>query len=245
MDKNPEKPKIKRQKIEARPLNQDLIEQCPRFGLISRRNQLNPSCGTLEDKHKSLGDVWTPHRSYDLFIYHYKKKYRHRPILNPWNMNLAKLVMPNVFVNVELIKKLARNYNPKMRAIYSHDGSQLIIITHDYICMVFQLETSLKKKMMIRDFLEEYKTMDTSYKWWKLPLHRPKGPGNQLKIFSSGKKPPFHVDSFEEYYQYTYYLVGQALGIDALADMTIAPMVLAIDLQSQDVRPYDYAEYLS
>lgn len=27
--------------------------------------------------------------------------------------------------------------------------------------------------------------------------------------------------------------------------MTIAPMVLAIDIQSQDVRPYDYVEYLS
>lgn len=120
-------------------------------------------------------------------------------------MNFAKLVMPNVFANVELIKTLVRNYNPKTRAIYSHDGSQFIIITHNYICMVFQLDTSLKKKLRIRDLLEEYQTMDASYTRWKLPLHRHKGLGNQLKIFSSNEKPLFFVDLFEGYYQYTYY----------------------------------------
>lgn len=101
MEETPEKPKAKKQKTEMRPLNQDLIEQCPNSGPKSRRvAQLNPLVEKLEDKHKNLGDVWTPQRGYDLFIYHCKKKYTHRLVLNPWNMNLGKLVVPNVFVNV-------------------------------------------------------------------------------------------------------------------------------------------------
>lgn len=108
--------------------------------------------------------------------------------------------MPNVFMNTELIKALDRNYNPKMRELHLHDGSQFMIITRDYNCMVFQLDTSLKTKLRMRDLLEECCTMDTSYKSWKLPMHRIKGPRNQPRRFSNDERPPLPMDLFEEYY---------------------------------------------
>lgn len=87
-----ETPKAKRQKIEMRPLNQDLIEQCPNFGSRSKRTtQLNPVAKKLEDKQRNLGDVWTPQRGYDMFIYHYRKKYTHKPVSNPWRMKTCNV----------------------------------------------------------------------------------------------------------------------------------------------------------
>lgn len=164
-----------------------------------------------------------------MFIYHYRKKYKYSPVSNPWNLNFGKLVMPNVFVNIELIRALEKNYNPKTRVIHWHNGSQFMIITRDYIFMVFQLDASLEMKLRLRELLE-YCSMDTSYKRWKLPLHRPKGLGKQPMRFASNEKPPFFVELFEEYYQNTYYSAGQVLGIEASANVTIAPMVLVIDI---------------
>lgn len=92
---------------------------------------------------------------------------------NPWKMNLGKLVMPNVFFNAELIKVLAKMLNPKTWKNHLHDGSLFFPITREYISTIFQLDLSMNLPLRIRDLLEEYHTMDTSYKRWSLPLHRP------------------------------------------------------------------------
>ena len=61
MEENAEKSKAKKQKTEKRLLNQDLIDQWPRSGPRPRRvAQMNPSMDRLLDKHKGLGDIWTP-----------------------------------------------------------------------------------------------------------------------------------------------------------------------------------------
>jgi hypothetical protein len=49
---------------------------------------------------------------------------------------------------------------------------------------------------------------------------------------------------FEKYFRYTYYLVGQVLGVEVPPFMSISPMVLAIDIQSRDARSFDYVRYL-
>lgn len=85
-------------------------------------------------------------------------------------------------------------------------------------------------KLRIRDLLEEYKTMDTSYKRWKLPLHRPRDSRNQLKRVYSNDKLTFSMDSFEEYYWYTYYLASLVIGVDAPTEMAISPMVFVLDV---------------
>lgn len=81
--------------------------------------------------------------------------------------------MSNVFINVKLIRVLARMYNPKTQIIHLHDGSHFVPITKDYISTIFQLDSTMNLPLRIRDILEEYHIMDTRYKRWRMPLHSP------------------------------------------------------------------------
>lgn len=161
MEENVEKPKERKQKTEKRKLNQDLIDQC----LGSRpRPRRSVQASKLLDKHRGLGDVRTPHQGYELFMYHYRKQFRFEPVCNPWRLNLGRLAVPNVFINIELVKALASQYNSKKRTIQSPNGADMLVISQDLISNVFQLEGPMNFPFTIRDFLTEYHCMDTSYK---------------------------------------------------------------------------------
>lgn len=76
-------------------------------------------------------------------------------------------------------------------------------------------------------------------------MHRPKNEQGQLKKNSSNENPPFNIDFFEEYFQYTYYSAGQVLVIEVPPLMSTTLMVLAVDIQRKDARSFDYANYLA
>jgi len=233
-------PKSKRQKMGDKQLNQDLLDQCPGSGQKSRRNaQLNPHAKKLDDLYKQIGDIWTPVKGYDLFIYHYRKMHKHKPVSNPWRLNLGKLTMPIVFVNVQLpivfvnvqlLKLFEKKYNPKTCLIELDDESGFFPIKRYYIATVYQLDSSLDNKFRIRDLLTEYRNMSNDYKRWKLPLHRPRDENNKLRVFSRVEDPPYSIELFEDYFKSTYYSVCQILGVEASMFMEIVPMVLTTDI---------------
>lgn len=76
--------KPKKQKKEGKYLKQDLIDQFPESGPKYKRvAQLKTNVEKLGDRFEDLGDIWTPIRGYELFLYHYKKRNREEPISNP------------------------------------------------------------------------------------------------------------------------------------------------------------------
>lgn len=62
---------------------------------------------------------------YELFMFFYCNKVEGSPICNPWNHNLAKLIFPDVFVDVDLMKELIKAYNLVTRGFHRHDGNIL------------------------------------------------------------------------------------------------------------------------
>lgn len=63
--------------------------------------QLGPDAKKLEDKQKDLGDTWMTIRGYELFIFNYIQIIRYEQVCNLCKLNLGKLVVSNVFVNVD------------------------------------------------------------------------------------------------------------------------------------------------
>jgi hypothetical protein len=155
-------------------------DQCPRLGPRLKRSAPS-NLDKLWDKHKDIGEIWTPIRGYELFIYHYENKYRFELVYNPWRLNLGRLVVLNVFVDVELIKALANKYDPNRATIKLHDGFYLCILSKDLISNVSKLECSLNFPFTVRDLATNYNHMDTSYKRWIFPLQRPRDDKNKLK----------------------------------------------------------------
>lgn len=55
-------------------------------------------------------------------------------------MNIGRLVVPNVFISLELIKALTDRYDPKTKTIYDKENKPLVTIRKDFIETVFNLD---------------------------------------------------------------------------------------------------------
>lgn len=97
---------------------------------------------------------------------------------------------------------------------------------------------------MNEELEKEFWRMDTTYKGWRFPLHRIKQDGKTVPL-DDGDGPPFHVDLFESYMRYTYFSVGQVLGMEVPEYMSIVPMVIAADIQCHNSRLFNYASFVS
>lgn len=127
--------------VEERRLCQDLIDQLLGSVLKSRRSiQLDPSANRFEDIYQDIGDVWTNIQGYELFLFHYSRRTRHEPMCNPWKLNLGKIVVPNVFVNMDLFKLLAKHYNPNLKAICNLQGKPFVYLSKAALEEVFGFE---------------------------------------------------------------------------------------------------------
>lgn len=81
--------------------------------------------------------------------------------------------------------------------------------------------------------------MDTTYKGWNLAFH-----GVQKGILTEEDGPPFNMDIFRHYLQYTYMSCGQVGGIEVPDVANIESLVLAANVQMYEPRPFDYATYV-
>jgi len=142
---------------------------------------------------------------------------------------LGKLIVIDVFVNIDLLKLLAYHYDLDQKAICNPQGKTLFHVSKNVICEVFDLNDTYNTPIVHEALEKDYFKLDTTYKGWRLPLHRPRNEGS-LVPFEEGDEPPFHVELFEPYLRYTYYSVGQVLGIEFLEFMSIVPMVISTDI---------------
>lgn len=233
--------KPKRQKREGRSLAQDLIDQCPSSSLGSKKVKANEE--GLEDRFEHLGDIWTKIRGHELFVFGYVRRNALEPVNNLWGLNLGKLAVANVFVNVELMKSLANNYDPRTKTIYDYTRESILSVTREIIDTVFNLDWGFKEQVDTNKLAQEYFNLEDIYKRWRLPIHRPRVIGS-IVPFGKDEKAPYDVNLFHPYFKYTYYYVAQVLGIEAHPLMDIAAMVIYADLQSKDPQLFDFSTYL-
>lgn len=184
----------------ARKLNQDIIDKLQSPGPKSRRSKQHfHRKDQLEDRFKGVGDVWTKVRGYELFLFHFLRKDIEMLICNLWITNLGKLVVPNVFVNIRLMEVLVKKYNSVKRCIQFPNGEVFIRFIHGTIDEVFSLDPNPDVPLSFEELEEEFVKMDTTYKGWNLDFHRV-----QKGILTKEDGPPFNMDIFRHYLQYTY-----------------------------------------
>lgn len=139
----------------------------------SHRAKVNlPIHDQLEDRYKEIGDVFTTVRGHELFIFHYLHRDETMPISNPWSTNIGKLMVPNVFVNTDLLKFLVRQYDTNKGCILLPDGTALVHFAVVTIQEVFAVDLEVNVPFSFVDLEEEYKKMDTTYQGWNLAIHK-------------------------------------------------------------------------
>lgn len=88
------------------PLRKALLDALP--GSVDTSSKI-----MFEDSWGECRDVDIPHTGRSLFWYFYNNRDEKMPLSNPWKLELAKVIVPNVFIDVELIEVLTRNYKKK------------------------------------------------------------------------------------------------------------------------------------
>lgn len=125
----------------------------------------------FKDKYQVVGDIWTNIRGFELFLFHYQRRTNLEPICNPWRMNLGKIAIPNVFMDVELVKFLAKHYNSNLKAICDPQGKPFVQLSRIAIEEVFSFKDICDHPILYEELRSEYWRLDTTYKGWRLPLY--------------------------------------------------------------------------
>lgn len=67
----------------------------------------------------------------ELFKLWYGQRNLQSPFLSAWQYDLDKLVVPNVFMDVDLLKVVADRYDPISRVIRGNEGEILLTIKRE------------------------------------------------------------------------------------------------------------------
>ena len=87
------------------------------------------------------------------FYYNRQKKI---PICNTWKKNLAKLISPKVFVDVDLMKALFYCYNLATKYFYRKDGSIFCTLGHESFIEAFGLDGAMGQPIDLEDSQKKF-----------------------------------------------------------------------------------------
>lgn len=162
------------------------------------------------------------------------------PLSNPWMTNLGRLVVPNFFLNLRLLEFLTRKYNKEKRYIQLPNGDPFIRLSAGSIQEVVGMAYEPYMPLSFIDLEGEYTQIDTTHTVWKLAIHK-----TEKGRIMEEDGPPFEINLFRQYLQYTYWACNQVCGEEVPDIARIGPLVLTADIQMHDSRPFDYATYLT
>lgn len=79
----------------------------------------------------------------EFFKYFYYNREKKILVRNPWKMKMAKLIFPEVFVDVDLIKTLFHCYNLATKSFHKKDGTILCKLDHESFIDAFGLDGAM------------------------------------------------------------------------------------------------------
>ena len=103
-------------------------------------NAQNANDHAFKDPYVLCRDAKVPDRNgYELFQYFYKNRKTKVPVCNPWVRNLGKLIMLEVFVDVDLVKALIKCYNLVNKSFHKKDRKFFLSLDKETFIEAFDL----------------------------------------------------------------------------------------------------------
>lgn len=169
------------------------------------------------------------------------------PIGNPWNCDLGKLIVPNVYIDVDLLKEIVANYDPVTRTIKTYDGKEMVKITKEELGLVFKLTRWSDKMHKINEetLKQEYDKTHISFRVHVLLRFLAEIAGWKI-VIGPHDKEPFPINYFVSYFKRTFYSICKIIGYDHVFGIPMAWMYMVAHIQHpQYCAVYDYAGFLS
>lgn len=154
-------------------------------------------------------------------------------------------MVPNVFVNIDVVRAIARRYKEGTREILSHDEGRLGIINKKILEDVFMLDERKSWPLNVDELSGKFKSHDRIYRS-RVPAFRPTHLIRDEKALTLMDQPPYSIYLFVSYLNDTYFSLCQVLGLDAKLIIPNWMLVLCMDIQRGDHdRDFDCESLLS
>lgn len=120
--------------------------------LLDSSNARSTDDKAFIDPYCKCRDALVPETNgYELFMYFYCNRVESVPISNPWKHNLEKLIVLDLFVDVDLMKEFIKAYNPVTRGFHRYDGSILCTLDKNSFIEAFGLEGQMSVNIDLKE----------------------------------------------------------------------------------------------
>ena len=126
-----------------RNLYDDFLDQFP-LSTNNRKNGLVLMQGKILGEGlvyncSNIADARVPLTGLEMFRLWYGQRNLPHPFSNGWMYDMGKLVVPNVFLDVDLLRAAAARYDLVTQIIRDNDGKVLLSINKEEVQQVFDL----------------------------------------------------------------------------------------------------------
>lgn len=181
---------------------------------------------------------------YELFMFFYNNRFKKPSASNPWRRNLAKLIFPEVYVDVDLLKALIASYIHAKKSFHKQDRNVLCRLDHASFIEAFGLEGQMSVEVDIQDFREKFQRNVKFYTGNVMIHHIP----YELKLDGDIPKKVdkmIPMNKFCNYLQNTIYDLHKALETDGSDVVYGGPYLMALNIQDPFTNvEYDYVKYI-
>lgn len=187
----------------ARNIHDDLLELLPESTnetmKVKKLTSLNPRlkiADGLYDKGNWVRDANTSQTGLSLFKKWFAERNLFAPHADIWNFDLGKLVVPSVFMDFDLLKAVAKNYDQAVRVVRRVDGVPLLTISPEEIQEVFGLEplTDYHVPIDLQGLEREYMSKKDAISQGALRAHI--GTIGNLPVIIASSREPFKKEYF-------------------------------------------------
>lgn len=164
---------------------------------------------------------------------------------------MGKMVVPNMFIYVDLLKVIVVNYEPLVRVVRAHDGQIMVWVNKEEVAYVFKLNTWSSDMVKIDEQMlrEEYKWVKHNFRVSVLTnfLILVGNGINKRKItLGPSDVDPLPIKYLQPYFQKTFYSLCQILGLDLGSSILVAHMYMAASIQHLNINTlYDFSTYIA
>src|SRR5271156_670981 len=196
----------------------------------------------FKDDFKDIRDAETPGTTgFSLFSYFYNNADKAIPISNPWISGLARLSVPDVFLDVDLFLELANHYDVLTKTIKRNDGTNLLVLNRNSFMQAFGLFSTMSTRIDIKKQQKRYKA---GVAHGLMKKHMPRETRDH--IFPEPAPYPYYYKDMHFYMKYNAYALCRVLGIDGDAErIDHGILMMVLDLQEiHSSTSYDYIQHI-
>lgn len=158
---------------------------------------------------------------------------------------MGKLFVPNVYLDVDLLKAMAANYNPNIRVVRSLVGVVMIDLSREGIIDVFKLNLDATEPINLKALKKEYENNMSTYRVKIFPMFMVKGKGGIKMELIVVDKEPFPIDMFDFYFVRAYHTLFQIIGFNPPQRTPMDFVYMASNIQNPMMnKESDFATYL-